>query len=75
MKEFEGDFEDLGLCFDVTTSKALGTATSIPLIRNGSSTPVTRQNRMEYILRLAHYKLNESARQSRISKRIKRDHT
>ena len=25
MKKFEGDFEDLGLCFDVTTSKALGT--------------------------------------------------
>ena len=21
MKEFEGDFEDLGLCFDVTTSR------------------------------------------------------
>ena len=66
VKEFEGDFEDLGLCFDVTTSKALGTATSIPLVRNGSSIPVTRQNRMEYILRLAHYKLNvESATQSR----------
>ena len=26
VKEFEGDFEDLGLCFDVTTSKALGTS-------------------------------------------------
>ena len=39
---------------------------SVPLVRNGSSIPVTRQNRMEYILRLAHYKLNvESATQSR----------
>ena len=107
VKEYEGDFEDLNLCFEVTTSETLGTcvcvcvwfeymfsvlffffcslthlltylltyllthsltgtAKSIPLVRNGSSIPVTRQNRMEYILRLAHYKLNrESATQSR----------
>ena len=54
-----GNVEDLGLFFEVTRTYNDGTVLSTePLIPNGSSIPVTNENVMMYIHRLANFKLN-----------------
>ncbi len=54
-----GNIEDLGLFFEVTRTHKDGTVLSTePLIPNGSSIPVTNENAMMYIHRLANFKLN-----------------
>lgn len=62
-----GDVEDLGLFFEMTRTHNNGTILSTePLIPNGSSIPVTNENLMMYIHRLANFKLNtEISRASR----------
>lgn len=49
--------EDLGLTF-TAASNAFGTATEVELKRNGRNVAVTSHNRIEYMHRLAHYRMN-----------------
>eukprot|EP00939_MAST-03C_sp_MAST-3C-sp1_P002546 g2546.t1 len=65
LKRYDGSFEDLCLFFEVET-EAFGSKTSVELVPGGSKIPVTKANCVEYILRMANYRLNrETARQSR----------
>ncbi|KAI0311311.1 HECT-domain-containing protein [Amylostereum chailletii] len=48
--------DDLSINFTVVVEE-FGAAKSIDLLPNGSNTPVTRDNRLEYILRMAYYRL------------------
>ncbi|ORY77339.1 hypothetical protein BCR37DRAFT_410844 [Protomyces lactucae-debilis] len=58
LKDYTGNVEeDLALDFTLTETSATGT-TTINLIPNGSDTPVTRLNRLQYIHLVCHYKLN-----------------
>lgn len=58
LKTYEGDVQDLGLDFTVLNSD-LGQNTIEELIPNGSNVAVTNENRIEYIYRMADYKLNK----------------
>jgi len=57
VKNYQGDFEDLGLWFS-TTEEVAGRTVSIPLEPNGERVPVTRNNVMRYIKAMTNYKLN-----------------
>ncbi|KAK9471927.1 uncharacterized protein V1510DRAFT_436889 [Dipodascopsis tothii] len=54
LKNYPGDFDDLGLAF--TTTDVHGR--TVELGRGGASVAVTRANRLRYIHDVAHYKLN-----------------
>jgi ubiquitin-protein ligase E3 C len=58
---FEGDVQELNLDFTIV-SEELGQNTVEDLKPNGSETPVTNDNRIEYIHLVADYKLNRQIR-------------
>ncbi|KAH8832744.1 HECT-domain-containing protein [Flagelloscypha sp. PMI_526] len=58
LKHYDGDMEDLSLNFTVTVEE-LGVTKTVDLIRNGSNTPVTKENRLQYIHLVSHYKLTK----------------
>ncbi|KAF4562672.1 hypothetical protein EYR36_004066 [Pleurotus pulmonarius] len=58
LKHYEGNPEDLSLNFTVAIEE-FGTTKSIDLIPNGSNTPVTRENRLQYIYLISHYRLSK----------------
>ncbi|XP_066959810.1 ubiquitin-protein ligase E3C [Macrobrachium rosenbergii] len=69
LKTYSGDVQDLGLDFTVLNSD-LGQNTVEELIPNGSNIAVTNENRIEYIYRMADYKLNKQiAKQSQAFKK------
>ncbi|KAI9140838.1 hypothetical protein BKA69DRAFT_1125395 [Paraphysoderma sedebokerense] len=64
LKNYDGNVEDdLSLTYTVK----LGNQKTVELIPNGSSTPVTAQNRLRYIYLMAHYRLNTSIRSQSIA--------
>ncbi len=66
LKNYTGDVEaDLALNFTVTDEE-FGVSHTTELIPGGSEVAVTRENRLSYIYRVSHYRLNaQIARQSR----------
>ncbi|KAI7848665.1 hypothetical protein BDC45DRAFT_302888 [Circinella umbellata] len=62
LKRYDGCVEDLGLYF-TTDEEAFGTVTSHELKYRGGSIAVTNENRIEYIYRMADYKLNQQTRE------------
>ncbi|KAJ4469179.1 hypothetical protein C8R41DRAFT_778168 [Lentinula lateritia] len=58
LKHHTGDFEDLSLNFTVEVEE-FGTTRTIDLIRNGSSIAVTKENRLQYIYLVCHFKLSK----------------
>lgn len=58
LKNYQGDVADLGLDFSIVNSE-FGTTVIEELKPNGTNTPVTNQNRIEYIHLMADYKLNK----------------
>ncbi|KAF7981928.1 hypothetical protein HWV62_30697 [Athelia sp. TMB] len=58
LKHYTGDPEDLSLNFTVAIEE-FGTTKSIDLIQNGSNIPVTRENRLQYIQFVSHYRLSK----------------
>ncbi|CAL1705751.1 unnamed protein product [Somion occarium] len=61
LKHYTGDPEELSLNFTVTEEE-FGVTKSIPLVPNGEQIPVTRENRLQYIYLVSHYKLNKQIR-------------
>lgn len=57
VKDFTGNVEDLSLDF-TSTHIENGRSVNVDLIPNGINTPVTNQNRIQYIYAVAHYRLN-----------------
>lgn len=57
LRDFNGDVSDLGLDF-TTVNNDLGETRIMDLKPNGRNIPVTNENRLEYIQRLADLKLN-----------------
>lgn len=57
LRDYKGDVQDLGLDFTNVTSD-LGETKIVDLKPNGRNIPVTNDNRLEYIHRLADLKLN-----------------
>ncbi|PWN33747.1 HECT-domain-containing protein [Meira miltonrushii] len=63
LKHYNGDVEkDLTLDFTVADEE-FGEKRIHELVPNGRNIPVTRENRLEYIYRVSHYRLNEQIRQ------------
>ncbi|KAG8214281.1 HECT-domain-containing protein [Butyriboletus roseoflavus] len=58
LKNYTGNMEDLSLNFTVATEE-FGVAKAVDLIPNGSNVPVTRENRLQYIYLISHYKLSK----------------
>ncbi|KAF8885801.1 hypothetical protein BD779DRAFT_1532475 [Infundibulicybe gibba] len=54
-------YNDLALNFTVAVEE-FGVAKTIDLIPNGSNTPVTRENRLQYIHLISHYRLTKQIR-------------
>lgn len=62
LKHYSGDIEkDLTLDFTVTNEE-FGDKHIHELVPNGRNIPVTKDNRLEYIYRVSHYRLNEQIR-------------
>ncbi|CCO26337.1 ubiquitin-protein ligase E3 C [Rhizoctonia solani AG-1 IB] len=61
LKNYKGNPEELSLNFTVTDDY-LGQVTVTNLIPNGADTPVTAENRYQYILMVAHYRLKTQIR-------------
>ncbi|GJQ86440.1 hypothetical protein Trydic_g10347 [Trypoxylus dichotomus] len=57
LRDYNGDVQDLGLDFTLVNND-LGETRVVELKPNGSNIPVTNDNRLEYIHRLADLKLN-----------------
>jgi ubiquitin-protein ligase E3 C len=63
LKHYNGDVEkDLTLDFTVT-DEDFGVKHTHALVPNGQNIAVTKENRLEYIYRVSHYRLNEQIRQ------------
>ncbi|KAJ3735038.1 HECT-domain-containing protein [Lentinula guzmanii] len=58
LKHHTGDFDDLSLNFTIEIEE-FGTTRTIELIRNGSNIAVTKQNRLQYIYLVCHFKLSK----------------
>ncbi|KAH9890126.1 HECT-domain-containing protein [Cubamyces lactineus] len=58
LKHYTGDPEELSLNFTVAEEE-FGVTKTIDLIPNGSNIPVTRDNRLQYIYLVAHYRLTK----------------
>ncbi|KAE9406832.1 HECT-domain-containing protein [Gymnopus androsaceus JB14] len=58
LKHHTGNFEDLSLNFTVEIEE-FGTTRTIDLIRNGSNIAVTKENRLQYIYLVCHFKLSK----------------
>lgn len=54
LKKYDGDAQDLCLCFSVTAPDG----SEIDLIENGSNVEVTNENKFKYIYYMANYRLN-----------------
>ncbi|XP_028139007.1 ubiquitin-protein ligase E3C [Diabrotica virgifera virgifera] len=61
LRDYNGDISDLGLDF-TTVNNDLGETRVMELKPNGANIPVTNENRLEYIQRLADLKLNSQLR-------------
>ncbi|CAE6476085.1 unnamed protein product [Rhizoctonia solani] len=61
LKNYKGNPEELSLNFTVTDDY-LGQVTVTNLVANGADTPVTAENRYQYILMVAHYRLKTQIR-------------
>ncbi|KAH8977914.1 HECT-domain-containing protein [Lactarius hatsudake] len=62
LKHYPGNPEDLSLNFTIADEE-FGVARTIDLKPNGSNIPVTRDNKLEYILRVSHYRLTKQIKQ------------
>jgi len=62
LKHYTGDCEDLSLTFSIDEEE-LGLTKVVDLIPNGRDTPVTKENRLQYIVLVCHYKLTKQIRQ------------
>ncbi|KZT00431.1 HECT-domain-containing protein [Laetiporus sulphureus 93-53] len=58
LKHYEGNPEDLTLNFTVAEQE-FGVTRTIELIPNGSNIAVTRENKLQYIYLVSHYRLNK----------------
>ncbi|KAI0632541.1 HECT-domain-containing protein [Trametes polyzona] len=58
LKHYTGDPEELSLNFTVAEEE-FGVTKTVDLIPNGSNIPVTRENRLQYIYLVAHYRLTK----------------
>lgn len=58
LKHYTGDPEELSLNFTVAEEE-FGVTRTIDLIPNGSNIPVTRENRLQYIYLVSHYRLTK----------------
>ncbi|KAJ7067265.1 HECT-domain-containing protein [Mycena amicta] len=58
LKHYAGNPEDLSLNFTVATED-FGVTKTTNLIPNGSNIPVTRENRLQYIYYVSHYRLSK----------------
>lgn len=61
LKHYNGNPEDLSLTFTVD-EEDLGVTKTTELIPNGSNIPVTRENRLQYITLVSHYRLTKQIR-------------
>ncbi|KZT24637.1 HECT-domain-containing protein [Neolentinus lepideus HHB14362 ss-1] len=61
LKHYTGNPEDLSLTFTVD-EEDLGVTKTTELIPNGSNIPVTRENRLQYITLVSHYRLSKQIR-------------
>jgi len=61
LKNYSGDCEDLALTFSVEDEE-FGVTKSVDLKENGSNIPVTNETKLEYIIRMCHYKLTSRIR-------------
>ncbi|CAH1102309.1 unnamed protein product [Psylliodes chrysocephalus] len=66
LRDYNGDISDLGLDF-TTVNNDLGETRVMDLKPDGSNIPVTNENRLEYIQRLADLKLNSQLRKQCIA--------
>ncbi|KAF9044018.1 hypothetical protein BJ165DRAFT_1479003 [Panaeolus papilionaceus] len=57
LKHYEGDVEGLGLWFGVDVDE-FGVTKTIDLIPNGANIPVTKENRLTYIVLISHFRLS-----------------
>lgn len=64
LKRYEGDFEPLSLNFAVDVDTGGGAPRAVPLVPGGEAIAVTRENRSEFVLRVAHYRLNTQLRRA-----------
>ncbi|PRW45057.1 E3 ubiquitin- ligase UPL6 [Chlorella sorokiniana] len=62
LKRYTGDVAELGLTFTITDN-VLGVAREVELAPRGHDTPVTADNRLAYIHRVADYRLNRQIRE------------
>ncbi|KAH9948904.1 HECT-domain-containing protein [Amylocystis lapponica] len=58
LKHYTGNMEELSLNFTVAEEE-FGVAKATDLIPNGSNIPVTRENRLQYIYLISHYRLSK----------------
>lgn len=61
LKTYEGNIEDLALNFSLNRV-SLGETTEIDLIPNGRNIPVTRENRLQFVMYMADYRLNKETK-------------
>mmetsp|Transcript_5042 Transcript_5042/g.14483 ORF Transcript_5042/g.14483 Transcript_5042/m.14483 type:complete len:998 (+) Transcript_5042:1276-4269(+) len=57
LRDYQGDAADLALTFTISKS-AVEDREEVDLIYNGSNVPVTNENKMSYIYKVADYRLN-----------------
>jgi len=62
LKHYHGNPEELSLNFTIVDEE-FGATRTVDLKPNGSNIPVTRDNRLEYILRVSHYRLTKQIKQ------------
>ncbi|KAG6876550.1 hypothetical protein C0992_012473 [Termitomyces sp. T32_za158] len=61
LKHYTGNFEDLALNFTIAVDE-LGITRSVDLIPNGNNVAVTKENRLQYIQLISHYRLTKQIR-------------
>ncbi|KAG6883142.1 hypothetical protein C0993_007623 [Termitomyces sp. T159_Od127] len=61
LKHYAGNLEDLALNFTIAVDE-LGITRSVDLIPNGSNIAVTKENRLQYIQLISHYRLTKQIR-------------
>jgi ubiquitin-protein ligase E3 C len=62
LKHYPGNPEELSLNFTIVDEE-FGVTRTIDLKPNGSNVPVTRDNKLEYILRVSHYRLTKQIKE------------
>ncbi|KAJ6615220.1 hypothetical protein B0H10DRAFT_2164909 [Mycena sp. CBHHK59/15] len=58
LKHYAGDVEDLSLNFTVDVDVDAGTTQTIELLPDGNNIPVTKENRLQYIYLISHFRLS-----------------